>query len=205
MRLTPRDTRFYDLFGRAAANIVAGAALLSDLVQSGPANRPDIAQQMKAIEHAGDDVTHDIMRALNTSFITPFDREDIALLAARLDDVLDAMEAAADLMVLYRLEELPSEVTEQVRLLCEAGQVTAEAMPRLKTLNDLSSYWITINDLENQADAVYRKLLAGLFNADNADPILVIKTKEVVDQLEAAADAFEHAANVVQSIAAKES
>lgn len=204
MRLTPREPRFYDLFAAAAGNLLEGAVLLAELYEAAPEQRADVAERLKAVEHAGDDTTHAIMRALNTSFITPFDREDIAQLAGQLDDVLDAMEAAADLTVLYRIEDLPAAVVEQVDLLHQAAQLTVEAMPRLRTMRDLDSYWITINDLENRADQVYRALLAELFN-NGTDPVRMIKVKEVVDELEAAADAFEHVANVIQSIAAKES
>jgi predicted phosphate transport protein (TIGR00153 family) len=209
MRLIPRETRFYDLFAASASHLPTAAALLLEIVDSPPAQRVGLAERLADVEHAGDDATHEIMRALNTSFISPFDREDIAQLAGRLDDVLDFMEAAGDLTVLYRIVDLPAGVREQVNLLAEAARLTVEAMPRLRTLRDLDSYWITINEIENRADSCYRALLANLFNAndmaDLADLVTMIKIKEVVDQLEAAADAFEDVANVIQSIAAKES
>jgi predicted phosphate transport protein (TIGR00153 family) len=209
MRLIPKETRFYDLFAASAGHLPTAAALLLQIIDSTPEQRVGLAAQLADVEHAGDEATHEIMRALNTSFITPFDREDIAQLASRLDDVLDSMEAAGDLTVLYRIAELPAGVREQVNLLAEAAQLTVEAMPRLKTLRDLDSYWITINEIENRADTCYRALLAALFNSDGktdlADLVTMIKIKEVVDQLEAAADAFEDVANVIQSIAAKES
>jgi uncharacterized protein len=204
MRLTPRNTQFYDMFTAAANNALDAAVVLTQLVNADAAKRPELARQLTDLEHVGDHATHDIMRALNTSFITPFDREDIAYLAGRLDDVVDDIEAAGDLTVLYRLGELPTAVHQQARLLEEAARVTSEAMGRLKTLQRLEDYWITINEIENRADAVYRALLADLFNS-GSDVITMIKIKEVVDQLESAADAFEHVANVVQSIAAKES
>jgi uncharacterized protein len=204
MRLTPRNTQFYDMFAAAANNALDAAVVLTQLVNADAAKRPELARQLTDLEHVGDHATHDIMRALNTSFITPFDREDIAYLAGRLDDVVDDIEAAGDLTVLYRLGELPTAVHQQARLLEEAARVTSEAMGRLKTLQRLEDYWITINEIENRADAVYRALLADLFNS-GSDVITMIKIKEVVDQLESAADAFEHVANVVQSIAAKES
>lgn len=204
MRLTPRDDRFYDLFVDAAKNVIEGAELLTQLVDSDIEHRTELAKRMKAVEHAGDNATHAILHQLNTSFITPFDREDIAHLAGRVDDILDAMEAAVDLAVLYRVEALPKAVGEQVDVLHKAADLTAEAMPRLRTLRDLDQYWITINDLENQGDQIYRKLLAELFN-NGTDAVTMIKVKEVVDQLEAAADAFEHVADVIQTIAAKES
>ena len=209
MRLLPRDTRFYELFDEAAALLPRAAAALARLVDSPPEQRPALAEELVELEHQGDHAVHEIMRTLNTSFVTPFDREDIASLATRLDDVIDFMEAAADLTVLYRIGELPAGVRNQVELLAEAAKLTAEAMPRLRTLQDLDSYWITINEVENRADRTHRALLAELFDhaetSDVAELLRVIKLKEVVDQLEAAADAFEHVANVVQSIAAKES
>jgi predicted phosphate transport protein (TIGR00153 family) len=144
------------------------------------------------------------MRELNETFVTPFDREDIYRLASSLDDVMDAMEAAVDLVVLYQIGELPPEIADQVDVLERAAEQTADAMPRLRSMKDLSEYWIELNRLENQADQVYRRLLARLFNGEY-DALTVMKLKEVVDQLEAAADAFEHVANTIETIAVKES
>jgi predicted phosphate transport protein (TIGR00153 family) len=159
---------------------------------------------MRACEHAGDEHTHAIMKRLNESFITPFDREDIYRLASNLDDVMDYMEAAADLIGLYQIEHLPKEVIHQVEVLERAAELTAEAMPRLRSMKDLNEYWIEINRLENQADQIYRHLLAKLFGGDY-DALTVLKMKEVVDQFEMAADAFEHVANTIESIVLKES
>jgi predicted phosphate transport protein (TIGR00153 family) len=202
-RLTPREDSYYDMFADSANNLVTGARLLVELIGDG-GNREGIAEKMRACEHAGDEFTHAIMRRLNESFITPFDREDIYRLASSLDDVMDFMEAAADLVVLYKIEELPRDVVGQVEVLERAAELTAEAMPRLRGMKDLSEYWIEINRLENQGDQVYRRLLAELFGGEY-DALTVLKLKEVVDQLEAAADAFEKVANTVESIAVKES
>jgi uncharacterized protein len=117
---------------------------------------------------------------------------------------MDLMEAAVDLIVLYRIGDLPAGITAQVEVLGRMSELTAQAMPRLRSMSDLSEYWIEINRLENQADQVYRRLLAELFNGGN-DAITVMKLKEVIDELEAAADAFEKVANTVESIAVKES
>ena len=202
-RLTPREDSYYDMFADSANNLVTGARLLVELISAG-GNREGIAEKMRACEHAGDESTHAIMRRLNESFITPFDREDIYRLASSLDDVMDFMEAAADLVVLYKIEDLPHDVVGQVEVLERAAELTAEAMPRLRGMKDLSEYWIEINRLENQGDQVYRRLLAELFGGEY-DALTVLKLKEVVDQLEAAADAFEKVANTVESIAVKES
>ena len=202
LRLTPREDSFYDMFADSANNLVTGARLLVELISDG-ADRAAIAEKMRACEHAGDEFTHAIMRRLNESFITPFDREDIYRLASSLDDVMDFMEAAADLVVLYKIDELPRDVIGQVEVLERAAELTAEAMPRLRGMKGLSEYWIEINRLENQGDQVYRRLLAELFGGEY-DALTVLKFKEVVDQLEAAADAFEKVANTVESIAVKE-
>jgi uncharacterized protein len=202
-RLTPREDSYYDMFADSANNLVTGARLLVELCGDA-CNREGIAEKMRACEHAGDEFTHAIMRRLNESFITPFDREDIYRLASSLDDVMDYMEAAADLVVLYKIDELPSDVVGQVEVLERAAELTAEAMPRLRGMKNLSEYWIEINRLENQGDQVYRRLLAELFGGEY-DALTVLKLKEVVDQLEAAADAFEKVANTVESIAVKES
>jgi predicted phosphate transport protein (TIGR00153 family) len=202
--LTPRQNSFYPMFAASGENLVVGARLLKELLGAAPGERKDIAEKMRAAEHAGDEATHAIMRELNESFVTPFDREDIYRLASSLDDVMDFMEAAVDLVVLYQIGELPPEIADQVDVLERAAELTAEAMPRLRGMKDLSSFWIELNRLENQADQVYRRLLARLFSGDY-DALTVMKLKEVVDQLEAAADAFEHVANTVETIAVKES
>ena len=192
------------MFAASGQNLVTGARLLKELLGAAPIDRKEIAERMRAAEHAGDEVTHAIMRELNESFITPFDREDIYRLASSLDDVMDAMEAAVDLVVLYQIGELPAEVADQVDVIERAAELTAAAMLQLRSMKDLSEFWIELNRLENQADQVYRRMLARLFSGD-FDALTVMKIKEVVDQLEGAADAFEHVANTVETIAVKES
>jgi len=203
-RLTPKDTSFYALFARSAEHLVEGSKELTRLLGVEHSEREAAAARMRDIEHAADESTHAIMRKVNSSFITPFDREDIYGLASQLDDCMDLMEAAADLIVLYRIGDLPDGIAAQVEVLVRMAELTAEAMPRLRSMHDLEEYWIEINRLENQADQIYRRLVAELFN-DGKDAIAVLKLKEVVDELEAAADAFETVANTVESIAVKES
>jgi predicted phosphate transport protein (TIGR00153 family) len=202
-RLTPRDNAFYAMFTEAGQNIVDSADLLTGLLDPN-ANREAIAKQMREHEHAGDAVTHRIMRQLNTSFVTPFDREDIYRLASALDDVVDALEAAADFIVLADVGKLPQLMGEQITLIARASQETADAMGRLSTLQDLEPYWIEVNRLENEADRVYRKLLSRLFSGDY-DALTMVKLREVADGFEDAADALEHVAHAVETIAVKES
>jgi uncharacterized protein len=202
-RLTPKDDRFYTMFAGAAENLVTGARLLSEQLTAPVDARPAIAAKMHETEHAGDDTTHEIFSAVNTTFVTPFDREDIYALAGRLDDVLDHMDAAADLVVLYRPAEIPDGVDQQVDVLCRAADLTVDAMHRLRTPQELSSYWVEINRLENEGDQAYRHLLATLFSG-MYEPLELLKLKDVVEELEAAADAFEQVAHTVQTIAAKD-
>ena len=207
-RLTPHERGFYPLFTRAAENIAVAADELAKLVAAEPTDRAALAARVKEAELAGDEVTHEIMIKINTTFVTPFDREDIYRLASTLDDVLDAIEEAADRIVLYRLGVLPDGVTAQVEVLQRAAAATAEAMPRLEKMAELQEYWIRVNSLENEADDIYRTLLGDLLappeGAPPADVLTVLKTKEVVETLEEAADAFETVANTVESIAVKE-
>jgi uncharacterized protein len=207
-RLTPHERGFYPLFTRAAENIAVAADELAKLVATEPAGRPALAARVKDAEHAGDELTHEIMIKINTTFVTPFDREDIYRLAGALDDVLDAMEEAADRIVLYRLCTLPPGIAAQVEVLRRAAACTAEAMPRLEKMAELQEYWIKVNSLEDEADDLYRTLLGDLLappdSAPPADVLTLLKTKEVVETLEEAADAFETVANTVESIAVKE-
>ncbi|KGN36562.1 DUF47 domain-containing protein [Knoellia subterranea] len=204
--LTPKDNGFYELFSSSAAHLVEGAAELTAILGAqSQEEREAIAKRIGEIETSADEATHALLRKVNSSFITPFDREDIHGLASALDDCIDHMDAAADLVALYRIDVLPKGVTKQVEILSRMAELTVDAMPKLRSMKDLSDYWIEINRLENSADKAYRRMLAELFNADGADPILVMKHKELIDELEAAADAFETVAHKVEGIAVKES
>ena len=204
LRLTPRDTTFFDLFAAQAIHLVTGANLLGEMLGADRSTRKEIGKRIADAEHEADDATHSIMRRLNQTFVTPFDRDDIYTLASSLDDCMDFMEEAADLIVLYKVEGLPARVSDQVQVLQRAAELTAEAMPRLRSMDSLSEYWVEVNRLENQADKIHRKLLAQLFD-EVTDPIQLMKVKEIVEKLEDAADAFEKVANTVETIALKES
>ncbi len=203
-RLTPKEDSFYDLFGVSAANLVEAAKELTNLLAvDDESGRKAVVERMHDLEHRGDEATHEIIRRVNSSFITPFDREDIHFLASRLDDCMDHMEEAVDMVDLYKVTDFPKGVAKQIEIIGRMADLTAAAMPRLRSMKDLSEYWIEINRLENQADKHYRRLVANLF--ENADAIHVLKMKDIVSALESAADAFEAVANTVEGIAIKES
>ncbi|GAA1698685.1 DUF47 family protein [Fodinicola feengrottensis] len=204
--LRPRADEFYDFFKEAADNLVKGAAILSELSLP-DADHQSISDRLVDTEHANDDVTHRMLRTLNSTFVTPFDREDIYQLGSQLDDVMDHMEAVGNLIYLYGLSKLPSlprEMHELIEVLIASADQTLQAMSRLKSMRDLEPYWIEVNRLENEGDRAYRMLLVRLFSGEY-DALTVMKLKEVADELEAAADAFEHVANTVETIAVKES
>ncbi len=203
LRFRPVENAFYDQFSESAAHLVTGAALLADMFTVG-ADHDAVATRMREAEHAADETTHEIVRKVNSTFITPFDREDIYSLAAGLDDVMDMMDEAVDMMLLYEVKELPAGLSEQVDLIRRCAEVTAEAMPRLRTMKELSEYWIEINRLENAGDKNHRRILAHLFSGEYK-AMEVLKLKDIAETLEGAIDAFEKVANTVEQIAVKES
>ncbi|HEX2051017.1 MAG TPA: DUF47 family protein [Actinomycetota bacterium] len=202
LKLIPREESFFDLFEEMGGKVAQGADELLALLR----DYTDLdrrAGRILDIEHEGDEVTHEVMRRLNTTFITPFDREDIHLLATSFDDVLDHIEAAAEYLQLHKIESpLPQMVT-----LCEtlalAARKTADAMPQLRKMRDLDEYWVEINRLENEGDRSYRRTIAELFSGDYK-AMDVLKYKEIIEQIEQAIDRLEDVANVVESIVLKQ-
>jgi predicted phosphate transport protein (TIGR00153 family) len=205
-RFRPTDDSFYEFFTRAANNLVKGCELLSGLAVPG-ADIQAISEGLGDIEHDSDKITHGVYNKINSTFITPFDRDDIYRLASTLDDVMDHCEAAGNLVYLYGLTKLPAlprEMHDIVQVLNRQAKVTAEAMPRLKSMKNLKEYWVEVNRLENDGDRAYRMLLVRLFSGEY-DALTVLKMKEVADEMEKACDAFEHVANAIEQIAVKES
>jgi len=209
-RITPRDATFFDLFAALAAHLVTGADQLAQLIGADPEDRAEIAKKLRDSEHRADEATHSIFKRVNQTFVTPFDRDDIYDLASALDDCMDHMEAAGEIVVLYGVDELPDAVTDQVRTLQRAAELTADAMPKLATMEALQDYWIEVNRLENEADRTYRSLVADLFRNPRyqetpAGVVELMRLRAVVDTLEEAADSFETVANTVETIVLKES
>ena len=205
-KLRPSDDSFYEFFTRAAQNLVTGTELLSELAVPG-VDVQSVSERLVDIEHDSDAITHELYKKINSTFITPFDREDIYRLGSLLDDVMDHLEAVGSLLYLYGLTSLPAlprEMHELVKVLDQQARLTADSLPRLKSMKDLEEYWVECNRLENEGDRAYRMLLVRLFSGEY-DALTVLKMKEVADELEAACDAFEHVANTVETIAVKES
>jgi predicted phosphate transport protein (TIGR00153 family) len=206
LKLRPRDNTFYELFSRAAANLVRGTQLLAELGLPG-VDVQSLSERLVEVEHDSDAITHELFNRINTTFVTPFDREDIYRLGSQLDDVMDHLEAVGSLLYLYGLTSLPAlprEMHEMVNVLDRQAKLTVDGMDRLRSMQGLKEYWVDCNELENEGDRAYRMLLVRLFSGEY-DALSVLKMKEVADELEAACDAFEHVANTVETIAVKES
>jgi predicted phosphate transport protein (TIGR00153 family) len=204
--LRPKDSSFYELFISAADNLVRGTELLAELAMPGT-DIASVCENLVKIEHDSDSLTHELFNLINSTFITPFDREDVCRLGARLDDTMDHLEAVGTLVYLYGVSPLPAlprEMHEMVGVLCKQAQLTAAAMSQLKTSHDLKDYWLHTDELEAEGDRVYRMLLVRLFSGEY-DSMVVLKLKDVADELEAACDAFDAVASTVQTIVVKES
>ena len=204
MRLIPRDERFFELFTKLAQQAVDAGAGLHQLLAAPPADRAAIIHAIKDVEHQADEVTHTIVRRLDRAFITPFDREDIHLLASRLDDVVDRIDSCARRFTIYRIAEFP----EGARLLADVIHRTAQELGRAVGALEkgppvtVLAACREIKRLEEEGDAIYHDWLGRLF-AEPTDPITVIKWKELYDTLEKTLDSAEDAANVLESVTIK--
>jgi predicted phosphate transport protein (TIGR00153 family) len=201
-RLIPREESFYDLFVKQGEVLVQGADSLHELVSNWNGVEAK-ARRLHDIEHELDEVTHEVMRRLNTTFVTPLDREDIHELGSSMDEVMDHMDAAGDLLVLHKIEKPLPEMQAQADLLRQACRTTLEAMRTLPNFDRLSEYWVEINRLENEGDRMYRRAIADLFGGD-FKAMDVLKWKDILDELEAAMDEVEDVANTLEGIALKQ-
>jgi uncharacterized protein len=201
--VAPREREFFDLFDEAAGNILRAAGLLEEMLESYP-DRSDLAREILICEQEGDRITHDIIRRLNQTFVTPIDREDIYALASALDDVVDYTEEVADYLGLYKIEAPMEQAQQLARVLHLASRQVSEAIPRLRGFKDVSHYTVEINRLENDGDRIVREAVASLFD-NGIDPMVVIRWKDIFERLENAVDATEHVANIIEGIAIKNS
>jgi predicted phosphate transport protein (TIGR00153 family) len=200
----PRDRVYFDLFEEAAGNIVRAADLLDQLMRSYPDRREELTREVLICEQDGDRITHDIIRRLNETFVTPIDREDIYSLASALDDIVDYTEEAADYLGLYKIEAPMEQGQRLAHVLLQASRAISEAMPRMRAFGDISHYTVEINRLENDGDRIMREAMASLFDT-GIDPMVVIRWKDIYERLENAIDATERVANILEGIVIKNS
>lgn len=203
LRVVSAQQSFFDLFEEMAAKVQQGTEELLDLLE----NYDDVfrkAQRVVDTEHEGDEITHQIIRMLNTTFITPFDREDIHHLASSLDDVLDHVQAAAEYLQLHGIEKPLPQMIKLAQTLAEATRENSKAMPLLRKMKDLEPYWVEIHRLENEGDRFYRRTIAELFSGDYK-AMDVLKFKDIIEEIEQAIDRLEDVANTIETIVLKQS
>jgi predicted phosphate transport protein (TIGR00153 family) len=201
LRIIPREERFFDMFAEDAANVLGAARLFEAMLRSydAPEQR---AQEIRDAEHRGDEISHEIGRRLESTFVTPFDREDIHALISALDDVLDYIEEAADTFILYRIDAPSAVAVQQASIIGKQCEQVLEALTNLRGFKGLDRYWIEVHRLENEGDQLARKAVADLFSG-GGHPIEVIKWKDIYSHLEAAIDKCEDVANIIERITIK--
>jgi uncharacterized protein len=200
--LTPRTSEFFTLFGKAGENALQVAQLVERRFREHP-NSGITQEQVKAEETEGDSITRELIRLLNTQYITPFDREDIYLLATEIDDVVDYLEEASALLGLYGVEMPTRHAVEQCRIIVNACQQLAIACDNLKGMRGVQDALVQVKAFEDEGDRVLREALAALFRDEGIDPLIVIRWKDIYEGLERALDACETAANVIANILVK--
>ncbi|MBW3654244.1 MAG: DUF47 family protein [Actinobacteria bacterium] len=199
----PKDRVFFDLFEESAANALRAAELLDEMLRTFP-ERNDLARSILLCEQEGDRITYDIIQRLNTTFVTPIDREDILGLASGLDDIVDLTEEVADYLGLYKIEAPMEQAQRLAEILTECCRRVAEAVPRIRGFKNVSHYTSEIHRLETDGDRVTREAVASLFDT-GIDPMVVIRWKDIFERLEEAIDATEHIANIIANIIDKNS
>jgi len=199
--LIPKEEKFFKYFDESAANIFRAAKLMKEMVDN-YTQADTKAKEIFDAEFEGDRITHEIIRSLNKTFITPFDREDIYNLASKLDDVLDLIEAVTDRMIVYKIEEPTLECRKLVGIILRMTEVITWSVSNLQSLGHVYDHCIEINRLENEADRVTRDAIGRLFDEEK-DPIAVIKWKEIYEKLEDTTDSCEDVANILESVVLK--
>lgn len=202
MNLLPRDGKFFDLFQQHVRILCRASELLVSGLSAGYSGACGISKQMEALERGGDEITHEIFRRLQSTFITPFDPEDIQTLATTLDNVLDAMEDATFRIACYRVDPIPPAAVQIGRMIDASCNALARALTALINREPVLDDCIEVNRLENEADAIERTALGDLFSSQ-PDPLRLIKEKEVIEILERTTDFCEDVADVVQNLAVK--
>jgi len=197
----PKDREYFDLFEKAGANILRAADLLDQMMRGYP-DTAGLARDILICEQEGDRITHDTIRRLNQTFVTPIDREDIYELVSALDDVVDYTEEVADYLGLYRIEAPMEQAQRLTHILLQAARELAEAIPLLRGFKDLSKHTVEVNRLENDGDRVSREAMASLFD-NGIDPMVVIRWKDIFERLESAIDATETVANILEGVVIK--
>ena len=201
--LVPKKREFFDLYNRAAANIVAISQRLVELLDSFPGGADEGMRDIKELEHEGDRLTHEVVDLLNRTFVTPFDRDDMYRLAGALDDICDHIDEAAGHIVGYGVTEIHEAARAQGDVILRAASKLQEAVQRLDGFKDSKRQLIELRELEDEGDAIARQAISELFTSIGGDALAVIRWKDIHESLEEAVDACENAADVLEAIVVK--
>ncbi len=202
MRLLPREEHFFELFKGVAARTHEAAGHLYDMFSVGPERVGYCVDAIKRLEHEADEITHEVVNRLDRTFITPFDREDIHLLASDLDDVIDRIDSTARRAQIFRLGRAPEGISQLCDVIKSVTAEVAAAVGKLGGKDDVMAHCIEAKRLEEEGDSIYHQMLGRLFDQET-DPIAIIKWKEMYDNLEATIDQSEDVANDIESIVLK--
>jgi predicted phosphate transport protein (TIGR00153 family) len=202
LSLIPQKREFYDLYNRAAANAVAIAQALIELLERFPEGSDGLVRNIKELEHEGDRLTHEVVDLLNRTFVTPFDRDDMYRLAGALDDICDHVDDAAEKITGYGVREIRSQATEQAKVIHRSANKLREAIAQLEGFKDSQRQLIELRELEDEGDRIVRQALSELFNG-GSDAIALVRWKDIHEALEEAVDACENAADVLEAILVK--
>jgi uncharacterized protein len=202
LALVPRTNEFYDLFGQAGLNALEAARATEQRLREFPDTSVS-HELVKDLESEGDRLTHDLIQLLNTQYVTPLDREDIYALATAIDDVVDHIEHASDLLGLYRIEGPMEQAVEQGRVLVAATEALARALGTLRTHESVRQQLVEIKRLEDEGDRIVRDAIAALFENEDVSPRVIIRWKDIFEALEQAIDACDRTAHVIGNIVVK--
>src|SRR5262245_1806808 len=200
--LVPQKREFFDLYNRAAANTVAIAQMLIDLLEQFPTRAEEAMRDIEELEHEGDRLTHEVVDLLNRTFVTPFDRDDMSRLSTALDDICDHVDDAAEKIVDYGVRDVRPEAVDQARVIRRAAIKLSEAVERLEGFKESRRQLIELRELEDDGDRIARDAISGLFTG-GSDPISLVRWKDIHEELEEAVDACENVADVLEAILVK--
>ena len=201
LRLRPLESSFYDLFAESASHLVKGAGLLAQMLDQG-SDKASIAEQMREAEHQADETTHRIVKQVNSTFITPFDREDIYMMSGALDDIVDLIDDAARAIIIFDVQEITDYARDFASVIERMADELKEIVSTLQRPKNVTQRLVEIHRLENEGDDIYHAAIAELFH-DPPDALTVLKWKEVYEKLEAAVDRCENVANIIESVIIK--
>ena len=204
MALTPKDAVLFDLYTSLAERVASGARTSVDMIAAPIENRRELAKRVSAIESEADELLGKIIRRVDDMLVTPYDRGDLQTLANTLDDAIDQLEEATDLIILHDVKEFPQGTTELVDAVRRLAELTASSMPRLRNLKDLDHYYVEADKIEDEGDRLHRRVTSLLFSG-NFDAMTILRINGVIDAFEESLDEMARVARTIRTIALKES